>query len=173
VAGVVRTLQEHQIIGRVLAVTTDNASNKATIVAAVNDTFQALKQTTDSAIIQIPCIAYVIQLSLNDLLGKIKASPKNDTVELEWKDDVVRALCARQHKQEIAATLNKDSCLTIYYTKIILISMYFRLAVLLFISMQALNVVMLSLVYSLINRSLCLFRMYEAMEFSISHASAS
>ncbi|KAF3394527.1 hypothetical protein F1880_004639, partial [Penicillium rolfsii] len=44
---------------------------------------------------------------LNDLLGKIKASLKNDTAELEWNEDRVRALRARQQKREIADTLNK------------------------------------------------------------------
>jgi hypothetical protein len=110
---VVRTLQQHQILDRVLAVTTDNASNNTTLMAVVNDTIQALKLNTESAIIQVPCIAHVIQLSLNDLLGKMKASPKNDTAELEWKEDRVRALRARQQKREIADTLNKVSSLTL------------------------------------------------------------
>lgn len=79
-----------------LAITTDNASNNTTLIAVVNDTIQALKLNTKSAIIRVPYIAHVIQLSLNDLLGKIKASPKNDTAELEWKEDRVRALRARQ-----------------------------------------------------------------------------
>lgn len=109
---VVRTLQQHQILDRVLAITTDNASNNTTLIAVVNDTIQALKLNTKSAIIQVPCIAHVIQLSLNDLLGKMKASPKNDTAELEWKEDRVRALRARQQKREIADTLNKVSSLT-------------------------------------------------------------
>jgi RNase P/RNase MRP subunit p29 len=110
---VVRTLQQHQVLGRVLAVTTDNASNNTTLMAVVNDTVQALKLSTDSAIIQVPCIAHVIQISLNDLLGKIKASPKNDIAELVWNEDRVRNLRARQQKQEIADTLNKVSSLTI------------------------------------------------------------
>jgi RNase P/RNase MRP subunit p29 len=66
-----------------------------TLIAVVNDTIQALKLNTESAIIQVPRIAHVFQLSLNDLLGKIKASPKNDNAELEWKEDRVRALQAR------------------------------------------------------------------------------
>jgi hypothetical protein len=71
---VVRTLQQHQILDRVLAITTDNASNNTTLIAIVNDTIHALKLNTDPAIIQVPCIAHEIQLSLNDLLGKMKAS---------------------------------------------------------------------------------------------------
>jgi hypothetical protein len=110
---VIRILRQYEIIDRVLAVTTDNASNNTTLIAAVNDTIQALQLNTDSTIIQVPCIAHVIQISLTDLLGKMKATPKNDTTELEWKEDRVRALRARQQKREIADTLNKVSLLII------------------------------------------------------------
>lgn len=110
---VVRILRQYKIIDRVLAVTTDNASNNTTLIAAMNDTIQALQLNTDSTIIQVPCIAHVIQISFTDLLGKMKATPKNDTAELEWKEDRVRALRARQQKREIADTLNKVSVLII------------------------------------------------------------
>jgi hypothetical protein len=50
---VVRTLQQHQILDQVLAITTDNASNNTTLIAAVNDTIQALKLNSKSAIIQV------------------------------------------------------------------------------------------------------------------------
>lgn len=98
---IVRILQQHQILDRVLAITTDNASNNATLIATVNDTITALKLNTDSAIIQIPCSAHVIQLSLNDLLGKMKASPKNDTADLEWKEDRLRALVLDSKRERL------------------------------------------------------------------------
>ncbi|KAJ5264779.1 hypothetical protein N7505_007575 [Penicillium chrysogenum] len=41
----------HQILDRVLAITTDNASNNTTLIAVVNDTIQALKLNTKSVII--------------------------------------------------------------------------------------------------------------------------
>ena len=66
-----------------LAVTTDNTSNNKTLIAAVNDSIKKLYIETDSTIVQVPCLAHVIQLSLVDLLGKIKASPKNDNAEIE------------------------------------------------------------------------------------------
>lgn len=100
-------LEKHQITDCVLAVTTDNASNNKTLIAAVNDSIRELQLKTDSTIIQVPCLAHVIQLSLIDLLGKIKASPKNDTAELVWSDERVRLLRARQQKHKIADTLNK------------------------------------------------------------------
>jgi hypothetical protein len=104
---VLQILQKHQIADRVLAVTTDNASNNKTLIAAVNDSIKKLHIETESTIVQVPCLTHVIQLSLVDLLGKIKASPKNDNAETEWSDDRVRLLRARQQKHEIADTLNK------------------------------------------------------------------
>jgi hypothetical protein len=82
----------------VLAVITDNASNNTILIAIINNIIQALKLNTKSLIIQVPYITHVIQLSLNDLLGKMKALLKNNTAELEWKEDRVRALRARQQK---------------------------------------------------------------------------
>ena len=106
---VLQILQKHQIADRILAVTTDNASNNKILVAAVNDSIKTLQLETDSTIIQVPCLAHVIQLSLIDLLGKIKASPKNNNTETEWSEDRVRSLRTRQQKYEIADTLNKVS----------------------------------------------------------------
>lgn len=104
---VLQILQKHQITDRVLAVTTDNASNNKTLITAINDSIHELQLKTDSTIIQVPCLAHVIQLSLVELLGKIKASPKNDNTELEWSEDRVRSLRARQQKRDITDTLNK------------------------------------------------------------------
>jgi hypothetical protein len=161
---VVQILQQYEIINQVLAVTTDNALNITTLVAAVNDTIQALKLNTDSTIIQVPFIAHVIQLSLNDLLGKIKANPKNDSVELEWKEDHVQALHAQQQKQDIANTLNKVSSL-IYYCMITIylysVFKFCRFTVLLFISMQVQNAAKPFITFNLMSPSLCLSRMYE------------
>lgn len=57
-------LVQHQIQERVLAITTDNASNNYTLVTALQ---QSLSDTT--TVIRVLCLAYVIQLSLNELLG--------------------------------------------------------------------------------------------------------
>ncbi|KAJ5660621.1 hypothetical protein N7507_007072, partial [Penicillium longicatenatum] len=45
--------------------------------------------------LRVPYLTHVIQLSLVDLLGKIKASPKNDNAKTEWSDDRVRLLHTR------------------------------------------------------------------------------
>jgi hypothetical protein len=100
-------LQQHQITDRVLTVTTDNASNNNTMVASIQESIQSLELNNSSTLIRVPCIAHVIQLSLNDLLGQMKANPKNETTAMEWPDDRTRALRARQQKREIVDTLNK------------------------------------------------------------------
>lgn len=87
--------------------TTDNVSNNKTLITSVNDSIKKLQIETDSTIVQVPCLVHVIQLSLVDPLGKIKASPKNDNAETEWSHERVRLLHTRQQKDEIADTLNK------------------------------------------------------------------
>lgn len=42
---------------------------------------------SDISIFRVLCIAHVIQLSLNELLGKLKAVPSNKEIELEWSDE--------------------------------------------------------------------------------------
>lgn len=100
-------LQEHQITDRVLAITTDNASNNVTLMVSVYEALESLQSSNHVAIIRAPCIAHVIQLSLKDLLGKMKAAPKINTAEQTWSDDRVDSLRARQQKREIVDTLNK------------------------------------------------------------------
>ncbi|OQD89287.1 hypothetical protein PENVUL_c320G07496, partial [Penicillium vulpinum] len=69
-------LTDHNIQDRVFGLTTDNTSNNKTLVDSLQ---QAL--SSDIYIIRIPCLAYVIQLSLNQLLDRLKAVPLNDTAE--------------------------------------------------------------------------------------------
>ena len=58
---VLQILQKHQITDRVLAVTTDNASNNKTLMTAINDSIHELQLKTDSTIIQVPCLAHVMK----------------------------------------------------------------------------------------------------------------
>jgi citrate lyase gamma subunit len=130
-------LQEHQITDRVLSVTTDNASNNKTLIEIVHEAFEGLQSSSDVAIIRVPCIAHVIQLSLKSLLGKMKAIPKNDTVEQTWSDDRVEALRATQREREIVYTLGKvrrPNFILIYNTNLFLRSEALR-----FILMQVLS----------------------------------
>lgn len=71
---ILQTLIEHNLESRVFGLTTDNASNNKTMLDSLQ---QALPD--DVIITQIPCLAHVIQLSLNQLLDRIKAVPSNDS----------------------------------------------------------------------------------------------
>ncbi|OQE58765.1 hypothetical protein PENNAL_c0360G08151, partial [Penicillium nalgiovense] len=109
----IKLLQQHDITDRVLAITTDNASNINTLVNFMNEAIQSL-ELSDSSVIRVPCIAHVIQLSLKDLLGQLKANPKNEMAETEWSEACVQSLRATQQKREIVNTLNKIRSLAIY-----------------------------------------------------------
>ncbi|EED11525.1 hypothetical protein TSTA_008210, partial [Talaromyces stipitatus ATCC 10500] len=61
-------------------------------MASVHEAIESLQSSNDVVIIWVPCIAHVIQLSLKDLLGKMKAAPKIDTAEQTWSDDRVDSL---------------------------------------------------------------------------------
>lgn len=102
-----RVLQEHRIADRVLAATTDNASNNSTLISSIQESIQSLELSPDSTIIQIPCLAHIIQLSLKDLLGQMKANPENETAEIRWSEDRAESLRGRPQKPDIVVTLNK------------------------------------------------------------------
>lgn len=74
---VIKILQQHSNMDRVLSVTTDNASNNNTMITAVQEVGQSLALDEDQ-LFRIPCIIHVIQLSLKELLGKLNANSVND-----------------------------------------------------------------------------------------------
>ncbi|KAJ5274015.1 hypothetical protein N7478_009140 [Penicillium angulare] len=107
------TLVEHEIIDRVFGLTTDNASNNKTLATALQQALQ------DRAFItRIPCLAHVIQLSLNQLLSQIKASPTNDSTETKWTEK--QSNLARENAKQrsdsyhISSTINKIRYLAVY-----------------------------------------------------------
>lgn len=100
-------LRKHQITDRVLAITTDNASNNNTLISSVQDSIQTLELNKDISLIKVPCLAHVIQLSLKQLLGQMKAIPENDTAEVQWSETQDQLIRSRQQKREIVDTLNK------------------------------------------------------------------
>lgn len=93
-------LQKYKIEDRVLAVTTDNASNNGTLIENIQESLQSLELPNHIPYAQIPCLAHVIQLSLKALLGKVEANPKNDTEQIEWNGE-------KDDSTEIVRTLNK------------------------------------------------------------------
>ncbi|OQD95763.1 hypothetical protein PENVUL_c105G07924 [Penicillium vulpinum] len=104
-------LTDHNIQDRVFGLTTDNASNNKTLVDSLQ---QALSSNVH--IIRIPCLAHVIQLSLNQLLDRLKAVPQNDITETRWSDrqSILAKANAQSKNRSISHTLNKVRYLAVY-----------------------------------------------------------
>lgn len=107
---VLRILKKHGIDNRVLSITTDNASNNNTMMAGVQEIAKS-PALNETPIFRVPCITHVIQLSLKELLGKMKANPVNAEPESEWL--VTRTLPLPPNDQQptrhIVKTLKKAS----------------------------------------------------------------
>lgn len=100
-------LQHCKIEGRVLAITTDNASNNKTLMKKIQESLSAFESHDQFPIIRIPCLAHVIQLSLKKLLGEMKANPNNESHEREWSEAKSKALRANRRRKEISDTLDR------------------------------------------------------------------
>lgn len=99
-------LQRYQLVERVLTVTTDSASNNQTLVGRMHEQLESLKSRTTTPIVQVPCIAHVIQLILKGLLGYMKLEPVNEATQREWSENQSQSLRASQRKG-IISTLSK------------------------------------------------------------------
>lgn len=79
----------------------------------VQEAIQPQSQS-DTLILRVPCIAHVIQLSLNELLGKLKATPPNKEIELEWSDEQTHSFQTKRPSstRQITDTLKKVSFLS-------------------------------------------------------------
>ena len=105
------TLLEYKIEDRIFGLTTDNASNNKTLADSLQ---QALPDNVN--IIRTPCLAHIIQLSLNQLLDRLKAVPLNDTAQTKWteRQSMLAQANAKRQSREISCTLNKVRYLAIY-----------------------------------------------------------
>jgi hypothetical protein len=101
-----KILEHHQIQDRILTITRDNASNNTTLIQNIQDSLQSLQSDHQIPVTRIPCIAHVIQLCLKQLLGQIKANPKNETTERVSSDSQSQSLKSQHKNGEIAYTLN-------------------------------------------------------------------
>ncbi|KAG0155226.1 hypothetical protein PDIDSM_800 [Penicillium digitatum] len=113
---VTQILTEHGISDRVLSVTTDNATNNNTLMQSVQDHLQS-QHSSDLSIFRVPCIAHVIQLSLNELLGKLKAVPSNKEIELEWSEEKTHSFQNKRNTSgsiQITYTLKKIRGLAVF-----------------------------------------------------------
>lgn len=69
----------------------------------------ALKESMseDVTLIRVLCLIYMIQLSLNELLGYIKACPLNELTDTRWNEQRSLSMCTNSGKIDIAYTLSK------------------------------------------------------------------
>lgn len=100
-------LQQQNIADRVIAITTDNASNNKTLVDSLCDSIERLELPNFTEIVRVPCLAHVIQLSLKDLLGLMKADPKNDKTATVWSEENGSLLQQAKRQKGIIYTLAK------------------------------------------------------------------
>lgn len=105
----IKTLTKHGIKDRVFGLTTNNASNNKTLVDTLQ---QSLSYNVN--VIRIPCLAHMIQLSLNQLLDRLKAVPLNDATETTWTDRQATLARANTRSRDISHTLNKVRYLAVY-----------------------------------------------------------
>lgn len=116
---VIQILQNHGIANRVLSITTDNATSNDTLMRSIQEVIQ-LQSLTDISIFRIPCISHVIQLSLNNILGNLKATPVNKEAESEWSNERTQSLLSKRPTRQIVDTLKKV-CYSLDTWKLILI----------------------------------------------------
>jgi hypothetical protein len=92
--------------GRILNITTDNASNNNTMIRdMMADESFSNGQFADCG--HLPCMAHVVQLALSELLGKIRIKPTNEELQRIWTDNNKSEL---QGKQGIVLALAKVCC---------------------------------------------------------------
>ncbi|KAJ9482154.1 hypothetical protein VN97_g11287 [Penicillium thymicola] len=113
-AVLIKTLTGHRIQDRIFVLTTDNASNNKTLVASLQQSL--LQQTLASGfnVIRIPCLAHVIRLSLNQLLDRLKAVPKNEHAETQWACRQMTLAKVNAQNRGISQTLQRMRDLTIF-----------------------------------------------------------
>ena len=82
-------LTKHQLVDQVLTITTDNVSSNSTMVTELN-TFIAEAVENNrfigGKVVQMPCLAYVIQLAIKALLRKIWLNPTNNKLVSTWEE---------------------------------------------------------------------------------------
>lgn len=80
-------LQRYDVQDRILASTTDNASNNSTLVSDLDESIQSLSSDSDTTVIPVLCMSHVIQLSLKQQLCQMKANPANEAIEMIWSEE--------------------------------------------------------------------------------------
>jgi hypothetical protein len=112
-AVLIKTLTEHKIQDQIFGLTTDNASNNKTLVASLQQSLLQQSLASGFNVIRIPYLAHVIQLSLNQLLDRLKAVPKNEHAETQWTDRQMALAKVNVQNRGISHTLQRMRDLTV------------------------------------------------------------
>lgn len=105
-----RLLEEQKLLDRIFSVTTDNATNNDTMIRALQERLLSIGAISSrESIVRVPCMAHVIQLCLKQLLGHIRAAPKNKEVRAFWSDTQAHGLKDSINYGDVAHTLTKVS----------------------------------------------------------------
>ena len=105
---VINILENYQITDRILSITTDNTTNNNTIINSIQEKIK-VQEIGNTGVFRILCLVYIIQLSFNQLLGKIKAVSINNKTEIEWSNKYIYSIYPKRTNREIVDTLNKVS----------------------------------------------------------------
>jgi hypothetical protein len=74
-------LQKFKLEDRIIAITTDNASNNYTLLHKTKQMIEHFvginRQLESNQVFHIPCLSYIIQLALQALLGSVCIKPTN------------------------------------------------------------------------------------------------
>ena len=93
-------INKFELIGRIVAITSDNASNNDTLTKALNEAlewlYERLHLGQKKEIFRVPCLCHVLQLCVNELLVKLRVKATNDQVKKNWnKEEEEQALRIR------------------------------------------------------------------------------
>lgn len=103
-------LKERKLLDRIFSVTTDNATNNETLIRALQEKLISTGAIgSRESIVRVPCMAHVIQLCLKQLLGHIRAAPKNKEVKTFWSDSQAIGLRDSANHGDVAHALAKVS----------------------------------------------------------------
>ena len=81
-----KVINSFSLGGRILNITTDNASNNNTMIQdMIADESFTDRQFAECG--HLPCMAHVVQLALSELLGKIRVKPSNEELQRNWTDN--------------------------------------------------------------------------------------
>jgi hypothetical protein len=92
---------------RILAITTDNASNNNTLIRILNKKFR--KSITENfntdSILHILYLTYIIQLAVKTIIRRFKIESKNNSIKHNWKKykiaEKIKKSKKRQKLQEL------------------------------------------------------------------------